>query len=235
MYGGEREKGDHGASSLSAAPCHTPVSHCLHHFLTCPNLMTLKIPQLSNHTLAKGQRGKRKPSPLKIVDMVAVDCVSACIVLASSQLLTMSFPSMLYKSESPSAAAENSESGEPLCEGVGANSTESHDGDIKTPKSAASRLQPITQVAYPFRLPVAVTKREKGILELLTILEMQAFSMSKLDLFRDESVSQKMKAFALGSRQDPEPREESQNTPLSPVSRSELQRGQASFLGGTHP
>ncbi|CDF35453.1 unnamed protein product [Chondrus crispus] len=161
---------------------------------------------------AKGHSGKSEPSSVKIVDMVAVDCVSACMVLASSQLLPLSFSPVSYESESPSAAAENSESGEPLREDVGAKSTESHDGDIKPPNSAASRSQPITQVASPVSLPVAVAKREREMLALLTILEMQAFSMSELDLFRDEKVSQKRKAFALGSRQDPAPREESQNT-----------------------
>ena len=62
------------------------------------------------------------------------------------------------------------------------------------------------------RLLVAVAMHEREMLALLTILEIEAFSMSELDLFQDKNVSQKRKAFALGSWQDPAPREESPNT-----------------------
>ena len=75
-----------------------------------------------------------------------------------------------------------------------AKSTESHDGDIKPPSSTDS----------PVSLPDAVPKHEREMLAL--------FSMSELDLFQYKNVSQKRRAFALGSRPDPAPREQSQNT-----------------------
>lgn len=137
----------------------------------------------SNRTDAHGRSGLASEyDPLKIVDSVAVDCASACIVLAAERTSSV-----------PNSSAENS-SGLSI-EGNGSLSA-GRDSDVKVVMSGpaqngarstiSSMLPQKAQVANLNGSPSSrLTKRDRELYSLLTMLEMHTFSGNELELFAD--------------------------------------------------
>lgn len=148
-------------------------------------------------------RDKPEFDPLKIAESVAVDCASACMVLATSRALPMSFSPVALDSK---VSAEGNGS---FCSSREEESTKSvgtHHGDMKPAHLPSTKTT--NHVGSPIARSVLLTKRERDLLSLLTILEMQAISARELDIFREDQVSVMRDAFAMGSRLEPSPSEE---------------------------
>lgn len=129
--------------------------------------------------------------PIKIFDSVAVDCASACMVLAARHAgLT-----------GPGIGAELGAidaNGSPVL----AQGDES--GKVTPPvpvKPVAHTMLPKlpgnAQSVSPMARSPSSSKKERELHSLLTLLEMQAFSVKELDLFRDTDVKDKTDRFAL--------------------------------------
>lgn len=161
---------------------------------------------LSGHLKEEGDSpASRDPNkldfdPVKIVESVAVDCASACMVLAASRLSSLSFSPVSVEAESSPVAVEASGTSwtsreEDSSKGVGPQHTET-----KAAHALSVAKAHVAQGGSPINRTAIAAKRERDMLALLTILEMQAFSVQELDLFREVNISQKRETFALGTR-----------------------------------
>eukprot|EP00177_Eucheuma_denticulatum_P002236 GFKZ01004010.1.p1 GENE.GFKZ01004010.1~~GFKZ01004010.1.p1 ORF type:complete len:1659 (+),score=262.28 GFKZ01004010.1:291-5267(+) len=134
--------------------------------------------------------------PLKIVDSVAVDCASACMMLAAGHLCQQSrgIASGNFGSSPPDGiGSQSAHREEDLAKGTGANITDSKLPSVSYP----ARAQLLTQTGSPIARGMASPKREREVLAMLFLLEMQAFSVKDLELFREDAVLSDSARFAL--------------------------------------
>lgn len=136
--------------------------------------------------------------PLKIVDSVAVDCASACMMLAAGHLSQQSRGSTagsFISSPPDGIGSQSANREEDLSKGVGAINTDSKLPVVSYPV----RSQLLAQTGSPIARSMVSSKREREIVAMLFLLEMQAFSVKDLQLFREDAVLSDSARFALNA------------------------------------
>lgn len=126
-------------------------------------------------------------NPHKIFESVAVDCASACMVLAASHAALANQPPVGTES------GPTEMNGSPTL----SQSDDTHKGNAGpvATKSIAHTLLPKlpgnAQNVSPIGRSATASKKDREMQTLLTLLEMQAFSVRELDLFRDSDSANK--------------------------------------------
>lgn len=136
--------------------------------------------------------------PLKIVDSVAVDCASACMILAVTRLNQNS------QSLAPSSSFFSSGDGNgSLSKGdeEAAKGSVSLQADARLNSTLSNGRPHIpVQIGSPIGRNIAATKREREMLSMLSLLEMQAFSVKELSFLHGQNIPSENTKFALNAQ-----------------------------------
>lgn len=144
----------------------------------------LNIPDTRINVSLQGDANSRhglcvEYDPVKIVDSVAVDCASICMVLAAERASLASNSSSIVETSAISGAEISGSPGARELEPKSATSLPSQNGTRLLPTLMSKTHSPSLIGAPPTR----ISKKERDFLSMLTLLEMQGFGRKELELF----------------------------------------------------
>lgn len=127
--------------------------------------------------------------PSKIVDSVAVDCASVCMVLAAERANNCS--TTMFSSESSSSAVGGDGEGSLGISRESESKTLNSSAPLNNFRSAASNLYPRSSVAGSLTGSPSnrFSKKDREFFSLLSLLEMQAFGHHELEMFNEGTQS----------------------------------------------